>query len=69
MSAFSECIDIHVTDRPALDERIESAVRHLQEVAKLEGTRGIMVTRHAPGHYTAALTENVPFGLTREMVR
>ena len=68
MSIFTDRIDIHVTSRPALDARLETAVRDLQELARLRGAKGILVTRHSPGHYSAALTESVPFGLTRELV-
>jgi hypothetical protein len=32
------------------------------------GTHGILLTRHKPGHYTAALSDQVPFGMTRELV-
>ena len=29
----------------------------------------ILVTRHWPGNYTAALSDQVPFGMTREVIR
>ncbi|MBE4718015.1 hypothetical protein [Pseudarthrobacter sp. AB1] len=64
-----ECIDIHVTSRRLLDERLEAAVRHLQEIAVLAGTHGILITRNGPGHFTAELSEQVPFGMTRELMR
>jgi len=32
------------------------------------GTQGILLTRHKAGHYTAALSDQVPFGMTRELV-
>jgi hypothetical protein len=62
-------IDIHVTSRKALDERLEAAVKHLQKAAMLTGRHGILVTRNRAGSYTAALSDQVPFGLTRELVR
>lgn len=62
-------IDIHVTSREALDERLETAVKHLQEAAMQTGKHGILVTRNSAGSYTAALSDQVPFGLTRELVR
>jgi hypothetical protein len=43
-------------------------VRGLQELAMATGTHGILLTRHKPGHYTAALSDQVPFGMTRELV-
>ncbi|MEO5781567.1 MULTISPECIES: hypothetical protein [Arthrobacter] len=69
MSTSSDCIEIHVDNRGALDERLTEAVLGLQEVAMAGGTHGILLTRHKPGHYTAALSEQVPFGMTRELVQ
>jgi hypothetical protein len=66
MSIFTS-IDIQVTSRHLLDEELDSAVRRLQEVALLTGTHGILVTRNGPGHYTAALSDEVPFGMTHEL--
>jgi hypothetical protein len=69
MSTLAEAIDIQVTSRQLLDERLEAAVRNLQEIALPAGTHGILITRNGPGHYTAALSEQVPFGMTRELIR
>jgi hypothetical protein len=69
MQSTIASIDIHVTSRKALDERLEAAVKHLQEAALRTGRHGIMVTRNGIGSYTAALSDQVPFGLTREFVR
>lgn len=63
-----ERIDIHVTSRRLLDERIEAAVRDLQEIATPTGKYGILITRNGPGHFTAELSEHVPFGMTRELM-
>ena len=68
MTARLDSIDIRVTSRHALDEHLEAAVKELQDLAKLTGTHGILVTRHRPGNYTAALSEQVPFGMTREVI-
>jgi hypothetical protein len=68
MPTAIESIDIHATSRQVLEERLEAAVNHLQEAAKLTGACGILVTRHKPGSYTAALSDQVPFGMTRELV-
>jgi hypothetical protein len=68
MSTSSDSIDIQVTSRHLLDEQIDAAVRRLQEVALLTGTHGILVTRIGPGRYTVALSDQVPFGMTRELV-
>jgi hypothetical protein len=69
MTAQLESIDIYVTSRRALDERLDEAVKNLQELAIRTGRHGILVARNQPGHYTAALSDQVPFGITRELVR
>ncbi|MET3810255.1 hypothetical protein [Arthrobacter sp. UYEF3] len=68
MTMASECIEIRVDSRRLLDDRINDAVLGLQRVAMLTGTHGILLTRHQPGRYTAALSDQVPFGMTRELV-
>jgi len=67
MSTPIERIDIEVASRYLLDEELDAAVQRLQEVALLTGTHGILVTRIGPGRYTAALSDQVPFGMTREL--
>ena len=69
MTALLGSIDIYVTSRRALDERIDEAVKNLQELAIRTGRQGILVSRNEPGHYTAALSDQVPFGVTREVIR
>ena len=68
MTAITECIEIQVDSRQVLDERLDDAVRGLQQIAMATGTQGILLTRHKPGHYTAALSDQVPFGMTRELI-
>lgn len=68
MPSTANTIDIHVDDRQILDERLDAAVKDLQEAAMLTGTHGIMVTRNRPGSYTATLSDEVPFGMTREII-
>ncbi|QDW30842.1 hypothetical protein FFF93_014435 [Arthrobacter sp. KBS0702] len=68
MTTASECIEIQVDSRRLLDERLNDAVPGLQRLAMLTGTHGILLTRVKPGHYTAALSDQVPFGMTRELV-
>ncbi|GAA1767401.1 hypothetical protein GCM10009712_14560 [Pseudarthrobacter sulfonivorans] len=62
-------VEINVTSLKSLEERLEAAVSHLQEAAMLTGRHGILVTRNRAGSYTAALSDQVPFGMTRELVR
>ena len=68
MTTATECIEIQVDSRQVLDERLDDAVRGLQQIAMETGTQGILLTRHNPGHYTAALSDQVPFGMTRELI-
>lgn len=68
MTTATECIEIQVDSRQVLDERLDDAVRGLQQIAMATGTQGILLTRHKPGHYTAALSDQVPFGMTRELI-
>ncbi|WP_432393230.1 hypothetical protein ACRQ5B_08270 [Pseudarthrobacter sp. L19] len=68
MTIANECIEIQVDSRRLLDDRLNDAVQGLQRVAMLTGTHGILLTRHKPGHYTAALSDQVPFGMTRELI-
>lgn len=68
MNTATESIDIQVESRQVLDERLDDAVRGLQQIAMETGTQGILLTRHKPGHYTAALSDQVPFGMTRELI-
>ena len=66
MSSRPDFIDICAESRQALDEALEEAVQNLQKLAMLTASKGIMISRIGPGHYTAALNDNVPFGITRE---
>jgi hypothetical protein len=68
MHNTTSTIDIQVDDRQILDERLDAAVKCLQEAAMVTGTHGIMVTRNRPGSYTATLSDRVPFGMTREII-
>lgn len=68
MTTITECIEIQVDSRRVLDERLDDAVRGLQQIAMATGTQGILITRHKPGHYTAALSDQVPYGMTRELI-
>ncbi|GAA2139683.1 MULTISPECIES: hypothetical protein [Arthrobacter] len=68
MTQVTPTIEIQVDSRKVLDDRLNDAVLGLQRLAMTAGTHGILLTRHRPGHYTAALSDQVPFGMTRELV-
>ncbi|MCB5282860.1 hypothetical protein QK292_01095 [Arthrobacter sp. AL08] len=68
MITTTDSIEIQVENRHILDERLNAAVLGLQQIAMATGTQGILITRHKPGHYTAELSDLVPFGMTREII-
>lgn len=73
MSALPDRIDIRVTTQQTLHDELEAAVRDLQEAALEEAvlqtrTRGILIRCHESGHYSAELSDQVPFGITRESI-
>ena len=68
MPSTTQTIDIQVDNRKSLDARLDAAVNCLPEAALLTGTQGIIVTRNRPGSYTATLSDEVPFGMTREII-
>lgn len=59
-------ITITAANKDALERELNHAVKLTQEKAITEGLRGILVTHEAPGRFTVALHDDVPFGLTRE---
>ena len=62
-----EAINIQITNTTELDQRLDQAVKDLQQAAMLTKKHGILLTRHQPGLYSAALSDKVPFGMTREI--
>lgn len=67
--ATTECIEVRVDSAGELEGRLNSAVEDLQVIATRNRTHGILVTRLNPGHFSVSLTDQVPFGLTRELIR
>jgi hypothetical protein len=57
---------VSVADRASMDDQLETAVTLAQKISMYEGRRGILVTRQGPDKFTVALSDTVPFGLTRE---
>ncbi|CAM3158605.1 hypothetical protein PSET11_00112 [Arthrobacter ulcerisalmonis] len=64
MTAFP--ITLNVSDRQSMDTEIEAAVNAAKVHALTEKTHGILVTRIGADTFTVALSDTVPFGLTRE---
>jgi hypothetical protein len=65
-AATAEHIEIRVESACQVEDRLNSAVKALQAIAVRSRTQGILVTRLNPGHFRVALSDQVPFGLTRE---
>lgn len=57
---------VKVTDAAVLDDYLNSAVDLARQQAARSGICGILVTRHAAGTFTVAVSGAVPFGETRE---
>ncbi|MEV7133726.1 hypothetical protein AB0N24_12640 [Arthrobacter sp. NPDC093128] len=68
-TATAEMLEVKVDTARQLEERLNAAVRSLQDVAIRTRAQGILVTRLNPGHYTVSLSDSVPFGVTREQSR
>ncbi len=68
MDTATTALDLAVTatDRDSMDLQLEAAVTEVRERAIQEGRKGILITRHAPGSFTVALSDEVPYGLTQE---
>ncbi len=65
-TATAEHIEIKVDSACQIEDRLNSAVKDLQVIATCTRTHGILVTRLSPGHFRVSLSDQVPFGLTRE---
>jgi hypothetical protein len=62
----TEHVEVKVKARGHLPRLLAEAEATLIATACTSGGAGILVTRHSPGHYTLALSKDVPFGETRE---
>lgn len=59
-------IAIIAADRASMERQLDEAVTVARTKAMHERRRGILVTRHDYDSFTVALSDAVPFGLTRE---
>ncbi|MEA3550992.1 hypothetical protein PV768_20995 [Pseudarthrobacter sp. CC4] len=66
MAAFELIMTITAENKAAMDHQIAEAERIAIARAVVDGTKGIMVTRHKPNLCTVVLSDEVPYGLTRE---
>jgi len=61
--------DITAGSNDEADRLLNAVVEEMQELARYDGACGIRVTKTGPGQFTVELTEDVPFGITEEIVR
>lgn len=66
MTAGNFPLTLTVADRESMDSQLDAAVTAATAHALAEKRHGILVTRHGMDKFTVALSETVPFGLTRE---
>ncbi|GGI76458.1 hypothetical protein [Pseudarthrobacter scleromae] len=59
-------LTLTVADRASMDSELDAAVTAAKARALAGKSHGILVTRHGVDTFTVALSEAVPFGLTRE---
>ena len=62
-------LSITATSRSEADEKLNASIYQLQAMTQESPFRGILVTRHGPGHFTAELSDQVPYGETWESVQ
>ncbi|MEV7473623.1 hypothetical protein [Pseudarthrobacter oxydans] len=59
-------LTLTVADRASMDSELDAAVTAAKAHALAGKSHGILVTRHGVDTFTVALSDAVPFGLTRE---
>jgi hypothetical protein len=59
-------LTLTVSDRQSMDSELDAAVAAAKARALDGKSHGILVTRHGVDTFTVALSDTVPFGLTRE---
>ncbi|MDQ0827851.1 MULTISPECIES: hypothetical protein [unclassified Arthrobacter] len=59
-------LTLTVSDRQSMDRELDAAVAAAKAQALDGKSHGILVTRHGVDKFTVALSDAVPFGLTRE---
>lgn len=59
-------ITVTVDSAEVVPDVLSAAIERVREAAAGNTSRGILVTRHAPGDFSIRLSDEVPYGLTRE---
>lgn len=63
------CLTVLATTRSEVDDKLNVSVQQLRALAQDNPGRGILVTRRGPGRFTVELSDQVPYGETRESVQ
>lgn len=58
--------DFRVKFKAEMDAQLDAAIATARSAAFAARTHGVLVTRHDFGHFTMALSPEVPFGLVLE---
>lgn len=66
MTLLKHTLEVRVSDTAAMESELSAAIDVLKQAAFAEHLCGILITRHGTGKYTVSLSDDVPFGLTRE---
>lgn len=59
-------LDVRLTTSRGADYLLDAAHDHMVALALVDGTKGILLTRHSHWRYTFTLSNLVPFGQTQE---
>lgn len=59
---------VTATTATEAQQMLDRVVDELKRHAIKAGTRGILVTKTGPGHFTVELSKDVPYGITEETV-
>jgi hypothetical protein len=60
-------LEICATDRASLERDLNEAELLVRQEAMKARNGGVLITRLSGSHFTVALSDSVPFGLTREL--
>ncbi len=66
MTLLKRTLEVTVSDTRAMETELSAAIDALRQTALAERRCGILITRHGTGKYIVTLSDDVPFGLTRE---
>lgn len=66
MESEQKIAEFRVSSRTEMERKLEIAVGEAFHRARVDGTRGVLLTRHGFDHFSVSLCPNVPFGSLHE---